>query len=102
MKKYALALVVMACMTPSLAVRQEEVVLSAPTPPLSDVVIMQVVALEALNVRARPDHRAPAEYQGLKSGQNVKVYLSCTGGELREWVALDRDCTRWVNAAYLR
>lgn len=70
----------------------------APTPP---AVVEMVVIADSLNIRAEASHLSAAEAEGLRKGQVVKIYLSCTGGELREWVSLDRDCTRWVKASWL-
>lgn len=71
---------------------------AAPTPP---AVVEMVVIADSLNIRAEASHLSAAEAEGLHKDEKVKVYLACTGGELREWVALDRDCTRWVKASWL-
>ena len=70
----------------------------APTPPAQ---VVEMVVMGRLNIRDEPDYKSAADPQGLERGQVVKVYLTCTGGEMRDWVALDRDCTRWVNVDYL-
>ncbi len=67
-----------------------------PAPPH---IVMVVVADYALNVRDKP-MGAPERY-GLRNGDEVTAYLECTGDELREWVAINRDCTRWVNGKFL-
>lgn len=71
----------------------------APTPP-AQVVEMVVIAAR-LNIREKADYQSAADPDGLERGQVVKVYLSCTGGEMRDWVSINRDCTEWVNAAWL-
>ena len=68
------------------------------TPP---AVLEMVVIADALNIRAEANYNSAADPVGLRKGEKVKVYLSCTGGEVREWVSLNRDCTRWVKASWL-
>ena len=68
------------------------------TPP---AVLEMVVIADALNIRADADYNSAADPVGLRKGEKVKVYLACTGGEVREWVSLNRDCTRWVKASWL-
>ena len=72
---------------------------AAPTPP---AVLEMVVIADALNVRAAATYLSAADPVGLRKGEKVKIYLACTGGEVREWVSLDRDCTRWVKASWLK
>lgn len=72
---------------------------ATPTPP-AQVVEMMVIA-DMLNIRAAPDYKSAADPDGLERGQDVKVYLFCTGGEMRDWVAINSDCTEWVNSAWL-
>lgn len=83
---------------PATAVTAPELSL-APTPPAQ--VVEMVVTASRLNIRADANYTSAADPQGLERGQVIKVYLTCTGGEMRDWVALDRDCTRWVNVDYL-
>ena len=64
-------------------------------------VLEMVVIADALNIRAEASYNSAADPVGLRRGEKVKVYLSCTGGEVREWVSLNRDCTRWVKAEWL-
>jgi hypothetical protein len=71
---------------------------AAPTPPAQ---VVEMVVTGRLNIRDEPDYKSGADPDGLERGQVVKVYLSCTGGEMRDWVAIDADCTEWVNAAWL-
>ena len=68
------------------------------TPP---AVLEMVVIADALNIRADADYNSAADPVGLRKGEKVKVYLACTGGEVREWLSLNRDCTRWVKASWL-
>lgn len=71
---------------------------AAPTPPAQ---VVEMVVMGRLNIRDEPDYKSAADPDGLERGQVVKVYLSCTGGEMRDWVSINRDCTEWVNAAWL-
>ena len=98
-----LVLAVLACGVPTLPTPAAPMrVLPAPSvaPSLPAVVEMVVIA-DNLNVRAEADYKSAADPLGLENGQVVKVYLSCTGGEMREWVAINVDCTRWVKASWL-
>lgn len=60
-----------------------------------------VVLAQSLNVRACPSETCTAEYKGLGQNAKVKLYLACTGGELKEWASINRDCTRWVKVKWL-
>jgi len=63
--------------------------------------VEMVVIASRLNIRADSNEKSPADPQGLKQGDVVKVYLTCTGGEMRDWLAINRDCTKWVKASWL-
>lgn len=63
--------------------------------------VKMVVTAHALNFRTCGSMDCPADPKGLKQGQEVRVYLHCTGGEFADWVAIDYDCTRWVRSSWL-
>lgn len=71
---------------------------AAPTPPAQ---VVEMMVTGRLNIRAAPDYKSAADPDGLERGQVVKVYLSCTRGEMRAWVSINSDCTEWVNSAWL-
>jgi hypothetical protein len=104
MKKllYILAPVLLACVSQSVYPNSSP----APTPPAQPTqpvkVVEMVVIADALNVRAEATYLSAAEKLGLRKGQKVKIYLACTSGSVREWVAINRDCTRWVRSSWLR
>lgn len=68
--------------------------------PASDVVTMYVKA-QNLNLRDCGSVACPADPKGLEKGKKVEVYLTCTGGIWKDWVALDVDCTQWVRSSWL-
>lgn len=104
MKKFlpisALVLSVLACGLPAASQIVYPQHSAAPTPPAQ--VVEMIVIADALNIRAEATYLSAAEPVGLRKGEKVKVYLACTGGEVREWVSLNRDCTRWVKASWLK
>lgn len=72
-----------------------------PTATASHHTLTMYVKASALNLRECGAVDCPADPQGLKQGQKVVVYLTCTGGKYTDWVSLDVDCTRWVRSSWL-
>lgn len=73
--------------------------MEAPLKPVADP--LYTVTAHALNFRTCGSLDCPADPKGLKQGQEVRVYLHCTGGEFADWVSIDYDCTRWVRSSWL-
>lgn len=104
MKKYlyisALVLSALAC---GVQGQKLKVYQSMPTETATPPAVLEMVVIaDALNIRADADYNSAADPVGLRKGEKVKIYLACTGGEVREWVSLNRDCTRWVKASWLK
>lgn len=72
-----------------------------PTATASHHTLTMYVKASALNLRECGAVDCPADPQGLKQGERVTVYLTCTGGKYADWVSLDVDCTRWVRSSWL-
>lgn len=100
MKKYLyISAIILSALACGLSPKVYPLHSAAPTPPAQ--VVEMIVIADALNIRAEATYLSAADPVGLRKGEKVKIYLSCTGGEVREWVSLDRDCTRWVKASWM-
>ena len=91
----------LACATPALAPSVVFPSRSA-APGMPQTSVEMIVIADTLNIRAEANANSAADYKGLDKGDTVTVYLSCTGHELREWAAINRDCTQWVKSSWLK
>ena len=91
----------LACGMQTSGAKSQSILTVSESPAQVNFTLQMVVTAEALNIREGASEHTPADLQGLEQGEPVTVFLSCTGGELRDWAAIDADCTRWVRSAYL-